>query len=176
MKERTEILEETFLPYLAEAGILVHLEPMEWEQLLRQYYRQEARACDMMYLGSNFNEVFDPVPTFNPDDAETGYTNYTGIQDEELYQAARDLSMTDPGDVATYEMKWIEFQKQYAESMPAIPVYTNVYFDFYTRWLKNYNISEDITWSDSIIAAYMSDPEIPEEEEEDEEGERLVSF
>ena len=171
-----EILEETFLPYLAEAGILVHLEPMEWEQLLRQYYRQEARDCDMMYLGSNFNEVFDPVPTFNPDDAETGYTNYTGIQDEDLYQAARDLSMTDPGDVATYEMKWIEFQKQYAESMPAIPVYTNVYFDFYTRWLKNYNISEDITWSDSIIAAYMSDPEIPEEEEEDEESEGLVSF
>ena len=162
--EMGEILQETFLPHLAEAGILVELEAMPWEQLLRQYYRQEERDCDMMYLGSNFNEVFDPEPTFDPADAAVGKTNYTGIADEALYERAKDLSMTHPGAVAEYERKWIAFQQQYGETLPAIPVYINIYVDFYTRWLKNYTIGEDITWSDAIVAAYMSDPEIPEEE------------
>ena len=159
-----EILADTFLPYLQEAGIRVTLEPMPWEQLLRQYYRQEERNCDMMFLGSDFREVFDPEPTFDPADAGTGLHNYSGIRDEKLYKKARDLSMTDPGNAAEYEKKWIAFQQQYGESVPAIPVYSNVYYDFYTRYLQNYRISDEVTWSDAIIGAYMSDPVVPEEE------------
>ena len=41
--------------------------------------------------------------------------------------------------------------------MPAIPIYSNVYFDFYPRVLHGYDIASNITWSQAIIGAYMSD-------------------
>lgn len=170
-----EILSETFLPHLREAGILVKAEPMNWQKLLRQYYRQEERDCDMMYLASNFFEVFDPWPTFDPRDADIGKTNYTGIRDQELCDLAKDMTLTEPGNTFEYETKWLAFQKRYAEVLPAIPVYGNAYFDFYTRCLQGYTVNDDVTWTDAILAAYMSDPallteEADAEEEEGEEG------
>ncbi len=167
--EMGEILQDTFISNLATVGIKVTAEPMEWQKLLRQYYREEERTCEMMYLASNFNEVFDPWPTFDPADADIGLTNYTGIKDVELYEKARDMSQTEPGDNYTYEEKWLAFQKRYEEVMPAIPIYGNAYFDFYTRCLQNYTISDDVTWTEAIVPAYMSDPMAEIEETEEEE-------
>ena len=164
------ILEDTFIANLKEAGILVTAEPMNWQKLLRQYYRQEARDCDMMYLASNFFEVFDPWPTFDPDDADTGLTNYTGIRDQELCDRAKDMTLTEPGNTLEYVTKWIAFQERYEEVLPAIPVYGNAYFDFYTRCLQNYTVSNDVTWSEAILAAYMSDPALETQEAEEDES------
>lgn len=162
-----DVLAETFLPGLEAAGIQVTMVPMDWQTLLRQYYRQEPRECHMMALASNFNEVFDPWPTFDPADAETGMANYTGIADQELYEKARDMSRTEPGDALGYLKKWLEFQKRYQEVVPAIPIYSNAYFDFYTRYLKNYDVSANVTWTEAIVSAYLSDPGSAEEEEEE---------
>ena len=153
-----EILRETFVPYLAQAGILLELEGMEWEQLLRQYYRQEARDCDLMVLGSNFSEVFDPRNTFDPEDAETGMNNYTGIRDEELYRLAGEMSRTEPGDYLGYLRRWIAFQERFQEEVPMISLYGNAYFDFYTRYLKDYRVGSEVTWTQAVVPAYMSDP------------------
>ena len=81
----------------------------------------------------------------------------------------------EPGNTFEYETKWLAFQKRYAEVLPAIPVYGNAYFDFYTRCLQGYTVNDDVTWTDAILAAYMSDPallteEADAEEEEGEEG------
>ena len=35
--------------------------------------------------------------------------------------------------------------------LPLIPVYSNVYFDFYTSDLMNYDIVRYITWGDAIV-------------------------
>lgn len=167
------VFEETFLRNLREAGIRVTAEPMEWHQLLRQFYRQEERSCDMMYLASNFEEVFDPWPTFDPADAAVGKTNYSGIESEELYEKAMDMSRTEPGDLLGYEIKWLAFQKCYEEVLPAIPVYGNAYFDFYTRCLQNYLVSENVTWTEAIVAATFAKPvaePVAEEPAEDDES------
>jgi hypothetical protein len=47
--------------------------------------------------------------------------------------------------------KWITFQEKLSDYLPMIPVYTNVYFDFYTSDLSNYNILKYITWGDAIV-------------------------
>ena len=159
------VLEETFVPYLAQAGIVLELEGMEWQALLKQYYRQESRNCDIMVLASNFSEVFDPRNVFNPADAETGLNNYTGIRDEELYRLAKEMSMTEPGDYLGYMKRWLAFQERFQEVVPMISVYGNAYFDFFTRYLKDYEIETGITWSEAVIPAYLSDPGSPEPEE-----------
>ena len=61
--------------------------------------------------------------------------------------------------------------------LPLIPVYSNVYFDYYTSDLTNYDILYYITWGDAIVPAQYSRQEVkpPEEESMDlEEGEEFL--
>lgn len=147
-----------FVPNLAQAGIVLTLEPVEFTRLLDMNNRRAARDCDMIYMASNFTVVFDPTASFDPADAGIGQANTTAIADEQLYQLSMDMRNTAPGDVLGYMRKWIAFQERYAEVLPTIPVYSNVYVDYHTACLQNYQISENVTWSQAIVEAYMSDP------------------
>ena len=111
----------------------------------------ELRQPDMFYLATNFDIIFDPSVTFGPDG------------DEELYRLALDMRETEPGDLLGYMRKWIAFQQRFNEALPMLPVYTNVYFDFYIDGLHGYNIDEVSTWSDALVGANvgeMADAEI----------------
>ncbi len=160
-------LDAILIANLAQVGIKLTAEAKPYTELLDIYYRNVARECDMIYLASNFETVFEPSATFNPDEAYVGSTNRTGITDQELYDLAVAMRQTEPGDVLTYCQRWVAFQERWAEVLPAIPVYSNVYFDFYTSALQNYNVSENMTWSQAIVGAYLSD--VMEEEEGDED-------
>lgn len=167
-----DVLETALVANLAQVGIKLTLTPMPGNDLLKVYYREVPRTCDMIYLASNFSTVFEPSATFNPDEAYLSATNRTGIVDQELYDLAVDMRRTEPGDVLAYCQKWVAFQTRWAEVLPAIPVYTNVYFDFYTNTLQNYLVSESMTWSQAVVGAYLGDAmEEEEEEEEEEDGE-----
>ena len=77
----------------------------------------------------------------------------------------------EPGDVLTYCQKWVAFQEYWAQVLPAIPVYSNAYFDFHTPLLQDYFISSTATWGQAVVEAYLGDPAEEEEEniEDDEE-------
>ena len=141
--------------------------PEEMEQLLKVYYREAERTTDMIYLATNFHVVVDPSITYSADKTPNHLIwNNTYSDDEELYQRAVDMRKTPPGAVYDYVSKWIRFQERYNEVLPAIPIYSNVYFDFYTPQLQNYHITEHVTWTQAILEAYFGeDPELPEEEE-----------
>ncbi len=158
-----ESMEETFVQNLQQAGIQLTLTPVPMEELLTQYYRQTDRDCDMIYLATNFSEVFDPTLNYAPVDGIN--SNYTHIEDEKLYELAQDMAKTEPGDIVSYCQKWIAFQEYWQEVVPAIPVYSNAYFDFHTPLLQNYEINANATWGQAIVGAYLGDP--AEEDEED---------
>ena len=167
-----EPLQTYFVDTLATIGVKVTIETAASEDVLKMYYRQMDRDADMFYLASNFSTVFNPALAFSTEEADQGVDNRTGIIDEKLYALAADISRTEPGDTLSYCQKWLEFQIRYAELLPSIPVYSNVYFDFYTNTLRNYEISEGMTWAEAIVAAYRSDaPDEVEETEEVEEDE-----
>ena len=63
-----------------------------------------------------------------------------------------------------YMKKWVGFQERLSETLPILPVYINIYFDFYTRDLQNYWIADHTTWAGAIIAARMNKGTISEEE------------
>ena len=158
-------LDDYFIRNLAQAGIRLTLVPTEMNELRALYHRDTARDCDMLYLATNYDEVFEPSPSFDPKDAVNGKTNFTAIDDQKLYDLALDMSCTDPGEPLLYVQKWIKFQEQFEETLPLIPVYGNAYFDFYTKCLQEYHISQNVTWTESIVPAYMSDPMIQIEAE-----------
>ena len=82
--------------------------------------------------------------------------NRTGIRDKKLAQLAVDMRKTEPGDVLSYCQKWVAFQEHWTEVLPAIPVYSNVYFDFYTTRLQNYRVTENQTWTQAIVGATLT--------------------
>ena len=161
-------LESALVENLAKVGVRLEVEAVPFAELLRIYYRQDARDCDMIYLATNFASVFEPSATFNPEEAYQGMNNTTGIADAQLYALAVDMRQTEPGDVLSYCQKWVAFEEAWSELLPAIPVYSNVYFDFYTPTLHDYNVSSSTGWAEAIVGAYLGDvetEEVPVEEE-----------
>jgi hypothetical protein len=82
------------------------------------------------------------------------------------------MRRTEPGDLLGYCQRWLAFQQRFAEVEPMIPMYSNVYFDFYARVLQNYNVASNVTWSQAIVPSYLGySVEAEEELAEDEFGE-----
>ena len=166
-----DTIRENFLDNLAEAGIKVTLVPEDMEELLKSYYREKDRTTDMIYLGTDFHVVVDPSITYSADPTPDHLIwNNTYSDDEELWELAVDMRKTVPENYYEYVTKWIRFQERYNEVLPAIPLYSNVYFDFYTSQLQNYQITAHVTWSQAILQSYFGEP-LPEPEETEEDME-----
>ena len=147
---------------LAQVGIRLTMEAEPMQELLTEWYKQDDRDVDMIYLATNFYLVFDPSVHFLTNEDGTHDWSYTNLHDEKLYGEAEAMRMTEPGDVLTYLQHWIAFQERFNEILPMLPVYSNIYFDFYTDTLQDYYIAENITWGQAIIGAWLG--EAPEEE------------
>jgi ABC-type transport system substrate-binding protein len=152
---------------LAELGMTIEPTVMLIEDLFPQYYRQEERVYDMMYIATNFISIFDPYFVFNTADAYQGTQNTTGIRDEELERLALDLRATPNGALLEYCWKWIRFQDRFNEILPMLPIYSNMYFDFFVTDLYGYNPQPEMNWPIAILYAQLGAP--PEEEEEEED-------
>ena len=146
-----ECLEKYLAKPLKDAGILLHVAPSR--DVLPMYYGQTDPDYDLLFLGTNFNLLFDPTPWVQPGSAY----NYLGLTDEALCQAAQEMRKTAPGDLASYCEKWVKFQERLMALCPLIPLYSNVYFDFYPMALHGYDIASSISWAQAVIPAYMSD-------------------
>lgn len=153
-----------------DAGIELVISELPLNELLAQYYGNTERTYDMFFLASNFDALFDPSADFVVNDAGRHVWKQTGLADDELYQYAVEMRKTESGDLLTYLRHWIDFQERFAEVVPMIPLYSNVYFDFYPKVLHDYNIASNLAWTQAVIPAYMSDveetTETPESEEE----------
>ena len=150
-----EALKETLVKPLAEAGIELTMKAYKSEELLKIYYRQEERDCDMIYMASNFNILYDPAENFAPEESYQGVYNRTGIKDQTLYNLALQMRKTPSGDVLGYCRAWIKFQERFTQVLPMVPAYSNDYYDFYVPELKDYNPSAYQTWSKAILSASL---------------------
>jgi len=167
-----DTIQENFLDNLAEVGIRVTLVPEKMEELLKSYYREKERTTDMIYLATNFHVIVDPSITYSTDTTANHLIwNNTYSDDEDLYFRAVNMRKTDPLDVYDYVAKWISFQERYNEVLPTIPIYSNIYFDFYTSQLQNYYITAHVTWTQAILESYFGEAPEPVEEGEGEQTE-----
>lgn len=157
------MLEDTFIPYLKQAGIELETEAMPMPELLKIYYGQVERNCDMILLGTNFNDVFDPCPEYD----ENGTSRLNGITDSTLAQQALEMRSTEPGHAFEYCERWLAYIARRASIIPEIPLYSDAYLDFHINALQNYKPAETGNWTNAILSAILSDYV---EEEQPEEG------
>ena len=155
-----ESFEANWIPYLEEAGIRLTIEAADPAEITKTAYERDERTADMFFMATNFDIVFDPATSFEVN----GVRSVTRQADRELYELAVDMRQTEPGEVLEYMQKWVEFEQRFNEVLPMIPVYSNVYFDFYTSRLHDYDIPENVSWSNAILGAVKAD--IPEYEVE----------
>ena len=154
--QAADVFPKTFVDNLEKAGIKLTLKALNTDELFRQYYRQDKRDCDMFFLATNFNTVYDPAENYALDDAHQVLYNRTALKDKSTYDLAVAMRKTQPGDPIGYCAKWVKFQNQLMTQAPVIPAYTNEYYDFYISGLKNYNIKSYQTWAKAIVAASLS--------------------
>ena len=162
-----DTLQENWLDNLAEVGIRVTLVPEDMEELLKSYYREKERTTDIIYLATNFHVIVDPSITYSTDPTpDHQIWNNTYSDDEDLWFRAVNMRQTHPEDIYDYVSKWISFQERYNEVLPTIPLYGNIYYDFWTGQLQNYHITAHVTWSQAILQSYFGEaPEATEAEE-----------
>ena len=159
--EKAESIEHAMKENLAKAGIRLTVEALPLSEVVASYYRNGQRDCDMIFMATNFDMVFDPSLAFMPDGADINVNNPSAINDDTLYGLAMDMRHTDAADMLGYVSKWISFQERFQQVVPMIPLYSSVYFDFYPQELINYNVMGTIGWSQAIVDAYLSD--VPDE-------------
>lgn len=154
-----DFMKNEFAAALLEAGVKLTVQVMPWEDMLRLYYREDKRDCDMFFLASNFEDDFNPSSWFSTAASAQGVANKTGIMNEGLYTYARNLVKTDPNDTLGYCTKWVKFLESMSDQMPVIPVYSNIYFDYYTAALQGYEPSMYLSWADSVYELSFKDIE-----------------
>ena len=160
-----EALKSTLVDSLAEAGIELIVEAIPADDMLKQFYRMSEIKYDMYFLATNFDLLYDPSLNFIEDEDGHHVWKNSGLADDELWKLAVSMRRTEPNDLLGYCTKWLAFQKRFAEQLPLLPMYSNVYFDFYPQVLHEYNIAANISWPEAAIGAYLSDY-VPEEAEE----------
>lgn len=160
------LLADTFTNHLAQAGIALETEAVPFDQLLQVYYGRTERNCDMILLGTNFGDVFDPSGEYD----ENGVSRLNGIKDEELRNLAINLRQTEPGNATEYCRRWLAYQARRSEVVSEVPIYSDAYLDFHVAILRNYEPARTGNWTDAIRSAILSDFEPEEEEPAEEEG------
>lgn len=151
-----ETVQANAVDNLKACGILLTLVPASADELLSSYYRQTERTTDMIFLATNFHTVYDPAVTFSLESAsDRKQWNSMYTDDKQLYQLALNMRKTETGDVYNYLRRWTEFQDRYNEVLPAIPLYSNDYYDFYIPQLVNYKIGSHATWVHAILESYL---------------------
>lgn len=168
-----ELLEKSLVPNLETVGIKLTMKPVSMAELTEAAYAVGEREADIIFQASNFDMIFDPAVNFEVTAGQPGERNFSGQTDAELYRRALVMRETEPGDVLSYMQKWVSFQERFNEKLPMLPIYTNVYFDFYTPLLHDYDITRSSTCSEALMGAAKAEiPEI-EVEEPAEDGEEM---
>lgn len=152
-----QLVEDLLLPNLQEVGFDVSVEEMSYSDMLAQYYRDDTRTCNLYALATNFTYVYDPTNTWRPGEEYQGHVNTTGLESNDLYVVARALRSTEPGDTAAYMKQWVILMNAFSTRLPAIPLYSNTYYDFCASSVHGYEPSSNWSWSAAILYTYVDD-------------------
>jgi len=152
-------------PDVAAAGMQIKQTVMSFTELLNYLYRDGSQGekyavptFHMFNLGLGLYPEYDMSTeyTLDPDLYESG-VNQNYIRDEELERLSKELILVEPGDKETYKKKFVEFIIRWNELLPDLPLYSNIYHDFYNEKLKNYEPNDLLQLVDNILYAYVEE-------------------
>ncbi len=152
-------------PDLAKAGIQINQTVMTFTELLNYMYRDGTQdpkygvpTFGMFNLATNYTPRYDLSRTYpvDPDMVAQGMnTNF--LLDEQLDKLSKEMVLVDPTDREGFKAKFVSFVDRWNELLPDLPLYSNIYYDFYNAKLKDYNVNALVELVDSLLYSYVAE-------------------
>lgn len=148
-----------------EVGMEIKQTVMSFDELLLYMYRDGSQdkkygvpKFGMYNLASNYTPRYDLTQAYttDPEMVKAGYNN-NFLLDKELEDAAKAMVKLNPQDKDAYKANFVKFITKWNELLPDIPLYSNIYHDFFNDKLKNYDTNALISISDALLYAYVEE-------------------
>ncbi len=155
-----EVLEQHWKPYLEQAGIGLELIDRDILDLAEAYRANSVSEVDMVLVGEDFTDQFRLSGGYRQLEADENPEEDTPLEalDKEIDQMSWEVYHTDKSDLQGFIRKWLDTQVKIAETVPVIPFYSNVYFDFYRSELQDYRVERYLGWGNAIVASWIYTP------------------
>ncbi len=152
-------------PDVAAAGMKINQTVMTFDELMLYSYRDGSQGekygvptYNMFNFATGFTAVYDLSTTYtsDPELVKQG-SNRNRIFDEELERLSKDMVKKDPDDKEGFKAGFVDFIARWNELLPDIPLYSNIYYDFYSDRIHNYQRTDLVRITDTILYAYVTE-------------------
>lgn len=151
----------------ADAGMQINRNEMSFTDLLNYLYRDATQGAQygvktygMYNLANNFTALYDVSFDYvteksNPEYYAQGY-NYNFTDDEELNTLAYNMVYSvEAGDSEAYRKIWVDFIDEWNDYLPAVPLYSNVYYDVMASKVQGVECNSLFDFQQAVVYGYI---------------------
>lgn len=151
----SDLIAAMLVPEVKKIGMQINGTTVDFAVLLDHLYKDgiEKPVYGMFNLGTGFATTQAIWYYYSTDPEYFGTYNTNFIADKELESIALDMKRTDPQDQKGWAEKWILFQKRWNTLMPDIPLYSDIYHDFFNPKIVGYDSSPTWQFQYAILRA-----------------------
>ena len=162
-----ETLEKHWVPYMEQTGFGIELAETEMHDLTELYRRNSIEEYDMVLVGEDFTDQFRLNGGYRQFEKGREETPLEAL-DNEIDRMSQEIYHTEKTDLHGLMRKWLDTQIRIAETVPVIPLYSNIYFDFCIAQLQDYRVEDYLGMGNAIVAAWLGEAPTAEEMTEEE--------
>ena len=151
----SDLISTMLVPEVKKIGMQINGTTVDFAVLLDHLYKDgiDKPVYGMFNLGTGFATTQAYWYYYSTDPEYFGTYNTNFIADKELEAISLDMKRTDPQDLKGWAEKWIRFQKRWNHLLPDIPLYSDVYHDFYNPRIVGYDSSPTWDFRYAIVRA-----------------------
>lgn len=151
----SDLIAAMLVPEVKKIGMQINGTTVDFAVLLDHLYKDgiDEPVYGMFNLGTGFATTQAYWYYYSTDPEYFGTYNTNFIADKELESIALDMKKTDPQDQKGWAEKWVRFQKRWNTLMPDIPLYSDIYHDFFNPKIVGYDSSPTWQFQYAILRA-----------------------
>ncbi len=146
-----------------EAGMEINQNIMSFADLLNYYYRDSSvdpkygvKTYGMYNLATNFTALYDQSYSYtvDPELLAMGYNTFFSVDNPLLDQLSMDMVYgVEAGDDKAYLDTWVAFIQEWNRYLPAVPLYSNVYYDAMNAKINNLECNSLFDFQKAVVYA-----------------------
>ncbi|MCR4634229.1 MAG: ABC transporter substrate-binding protein [Erysipelotrichaceae bacterium] len=146
-----------------EAGMEINQNIMSFADLLNYYYRDSTvdpkygvKTYGMYNLATNFTALYDQSYSYtvDPELLALGYNTFFSVDNPTLDKLSMDMVYgVEAGDDKAYLDTWVKFIEEWNSYLPAVPLYSNVYYDAMNAKINNLECNSLFDFQQAVVYA-----------------------
>ncbi|MBR4462358.1 MAG: ABC transporter substrate-binding protein [Erysipelotrichaceae bacterium] len=145
------------------AGMEINQNIMSFSDLLNYYYRDASegdqygvKTYGMYNLATNFSAAYDQSYSYtvDPELLAMGYNTFFSVDNPLLDKLSMDMVYgVESGDNQAYLDVWVQFIQEWNRYLPAVPLYSNVYYDVMNAKIHNLECNSLFDFDQAVVYA-----------------------